>query len=431
MNIIGSSYWVVGDYEPALEYYQLSAKEAKAVNDMIGLSAAYHNLGEVYKKLGDYKKAINFLTASMEWDSKTGVNYAITLYNIGEAYHELEEFSSAADFYQEALTKALREEDTRTIAYTYIGLGKLRDRSRDYDGALAYFSKAEELWRSRGEIRSLIQTYQYFSDTYVHLGQPQKASDFLMKAIALAGQINATDLQVDNYERQSELAYESGDLRKSILTLRQRNKLRDSIYDENRSQQIARLQVAFENEARAIENQQLRATRALLDAQIRNQRLILVTISGGLVASGFLALIFFRQRKKISEVNELLRDKTDEIHLQKVEIEAQAGELKNLNQQLQDLNRRLEWRIEDRTQQLLYKNQKLAEYAHANAHQLRAPVASILGLIQLLERIDLPVDDKILVEKLQVCATELDRITKLINENLEQEEELIRQMQHG
>ena len=424
LNIKGSSFWVVGDYESALEHYQRAATTCNTINDEIGLSIAYHNIGEVHKKLGDYRKAIRFLKISLEWDKKNKVNYALTLYNIGEAHFERDDFEDALTYFEQALNRSIVELDVRATAFAYNGLGRFQQHAGNSDKALFYFKEAEELWKETGEIRSMIHTYQCISDTYLGLGDLTTAFSYIAKATALANSVHANDLQVDNYERQSNLYIAGGDYRKSIDFLKLRNRLSDSLYDINRSQQIARLQVAFETDARLIENEQLKAARALQDARIKAQSFLIIAISSGLLVSGFLAVVFFRQRKKIIVVNSLLRDKTDEINKQKEEIEYQASKMKDLNDELQNLNRSLETRIEERTHQLWWKNQKLADYAHTNSHKLRAPVASILGLIQLMSRIELPAQDKILLEKLHVCATDLDKITRDINQNLEQDPEL-------
>jgi tetratricopeptide (TPR) repeat protein/uncharacterized coiled-coil protein SlyX len=424
LNITGSSFWVVGDYESALDYYHLSARESGAIGDSVGISEAYHNMGEVYKKLGDYQKSIEFLNTSLEWDRTNNNNLDITLYNIGEAYYFLGNYSQASTYFEQALSKAINENDLRTLAYAYTGLGLIKHEKEEYYQALAYFTKAEKLWSDQGEIRSLIQTYQDFHDTFLILKQYQQAENYIDKAIKMAKEIKAPDLQISNYLREAELYSKQGNFEKSYQVLRRHNVLKDSLYNEKRSEQIARLQALFETEARDIENQQLKVTQSLLDAQIRTQSLLIVTVTGGLLAAGLLAYIFFRQRKRILDVNNLLRDKNKEIHEQKEEIEKQADELKSLNEQLQDLNRSLETKIDDRTRQLTWQNKKLAEYAHANAHQLRAPVASILGLLDLIERLQIPSEDQILIAHLQKCGKQLDQITREINRNLEQEEKL-------
>ena len=85
VDIMGSSYWVVGDYETAMKYYQLSAKESMLINDSASVSSVYHNMGEVYKKMGQYDKGIELLTTSIKWDVRNK-HTAISTYNIGEAY---------------------------------------------------------------------------------------------------------------------------------------------------------------------------------------------------------------------------------------------------------------------------------------------------------------------------------------------------------
>jgi tetratricopeptide (TPR) repeat protein len=425
LNITGSSYWVTGNYESALNYYHLSARESEKVKDIVGLSESYHNMGEVYKKLGDYTKAIAFLHTSMNWDKERKLHYDITLYNIGEAFYYLGDYDSASNYYDRALSLALKENDLRTIAYAYTGLGQIKFQDADYYQALAYYTKAEKLWKEQGELRSLVQTYQYFGDTFTALKQPVRALEYVNMGIVLADEINTPDLQITNYLNQSKLFVELGDLRKGLTALEKHVALKDTIYHEKRREEIARLQALFETGARDIENQQLKATHALQDAQIRTQRLMLVALTAALAASALMGYVLFRQRKRVAEVNNLLRDKTTEIQTQKEEIEHQSAELKHLNDQLQDLNKSLESKIEERTQRLTWQNQKLNEYAHANAHQLRAPVVSILGLLQLIERLDLPADDKVLIGQLQVCGRDLDRITRMIARNLE-EDELLR-----
>jgi tetratricopeptide (TPR) repeat protein len=419
LSVTGSSYWSEGNYESALDYYQLAARESGAVNDTTGLYEAYNNIGEVHKKLGDYPKAVEFLDKALSLQPKASTNYDLTLYNLGEAYYFMGRYSLAFDFFNQALSKAVAENDAHTLAYAYTGLGMLKAKDKEYFQALAYYTKAEAIWKELGQQRTLIQTYQDFADVYVSVGDLGQADRYLQQAVALATDIHAADLQMKNFQLLANLRQRQRQFESALAFINQYNTIRDSLYNEKRSQQIARLQTLFETEARDIENQQLKATQALLDAQIRTQQLLLATISAALVLMAFLAFIFFRQRKRIMQGNMLLQQKNVEIHTQKEAIERQSRELQSLNQQLQDLNRSLESKIEERTHQLTLKNEKLEKYAHANAHLLRAPVVSILGLLNLIERLSLSEADRTLVEHLQKCGRDLDRITREMGRALE------------
>ncbi len=421
LDVTGSSYWVIGDYESALKYYQLSAAESRLVRDSVGLSSIYHNIGEVYKKLGDYDKSIELLNQSLTMDAKANNHYGITLYNIGEAYMLKDDYGTASGYFKKSLERGLGNNEKRTIAYSYQGLGIIEYKKRNLKGALDYFTKAEKMWTAQGEFRSLIQTYKDFADVYIQLGNEQKAINYLDKAIAISAKIHAPDLQIINYKKLSDLLAAKGDYKRAFDVTQKYNALKDSVYNLKKSESIRRLQTEFETEAREAENQQLKAEQQLKNSLINSQRKLLYGTLISLVISALLVWFLFRQRKRISEANKMLSTKSAKIELQKNEIETQASTLQQLNEKLQNLNRNLEYRIEERTHQLIRQNQKLAAYAHANAHQLRAPVASILGLLTLLDRIELSEDDKDLVVYLQKCGKELDKITRDIGKDLEEE----------
>lgn len=114
----------------------------------------------------------------------------------------------------------------------------------------------------------------------------------------------------------------------------------------------------------------------------------------------------------------MIKEKSAEIEQQKNELELQAKAVASLNKELTELNKTLEDRINERTRQLLIQNQKLMEYAYFNAHKLRAPVSSILGLINLLDQ-RLENDTQTIITHLRTCGEQLDAITRQISSNIE------------
>jgi signal transduction histidine kinase len=116
----------------------------------------------------------------------------------------------------------------------------------------------------------------------------------------------------------------------------------------------------------------------------------------------------------------IVRSQNNEIEQQRIEIQEKSEELRALNESLRELNANLEQIVFNRTQELEIKNKKLEEYTFINAHKLRAPVATILGLIQLLDYKNLMENEKIL-DQLKKTATDLDTTTKDIRAKLEAE----------
>ena len=81
---------------------------------------------------------------------------------------------------------------------------------------------------------------------------------------------------------------------------------------------------------------------------------------------------------KIETQNELLLT-------QRKEIETINDELKRSNEKIRNINLNLENRVSERTNFLELQNKQLKEYAYINAHLLRGPMCSILGLVSLME----------------------------------------------
>lgn len=173
-----------------------------------------------------------------------------------------------------------------------------------------------------------------------------------------------------------------------------------------------------ETEAQERENDELRFETKAKEAELESRDLLIAAVSGSLIITGILAVILFRQRKEILRANKDLQIKNEEISFQKNAIESQAEALLILNDELLDLNKSLAGRIDERTKQIFHRDKKLAEYTFMNAHELRAPVASILGLINLFQHAG-HAEQKVILNYLKTCGEQLDSTIRAINRNLE------------
>lgn len=94
------------------------------------------------------------------------------------------------------------------------------------------------------------------------------------------------------------------------------------------------------------------------------------------------------------------------------EIKIQAREIERINQNLEAL-------VKERTLELEKKNTALEDAAFINAHKLRAPVAGILGLVNLLKKESLSEFGNDALEHLNISAQKLDEIVAEISATLE------------
>jgi signal transduction histidine kinase len=87
--------------------------------------------------------------------------------------------------------------------------------------------------------------------------------------------------------------------------------------------------------------------------------------------------------------------------------------------QIKDINENLEKIVHERTAELETKNKALEEAAFINAHKLRAPVASILGLVGLMKSTSSVEDLKQISTMIQDSTEKLDAIVSEITRTIE------------
>lgn len=136
---------------------------------------------------------------------------------------------------------------------------------------------------------------------------------------------------------------------------------------------------------------------------------------GVLIAFVAYAYVQYRERNLMKEKRELeekVAERTAEILKKNEEILAQTEEIKAINESL-------EKRVAERTFELERKNKALEDYAFINAHNLRAPVASLLGLINLLSHATTDSESKEIKEHMKSSAEKLDEVVRTITESIE------------
>ena len=102
-------------------------------------------------------------------------------------------------------------------------------------------------------------------------------------------------------------------------------------------------------------------------------------------------------------------------------VEQRTRELALTNDRLLHVNENLDILVKERSDKIEEQFNLMIRYAHMNSHDVRAPLARILGLIELI-KINKSVSDKDnLVDKLYKSGEELDVVVKKMNRLLEEQ----------
>lgn len=126
------------------------------------------------------------------------------------------------------------------------------------------------------------------------------------------------------------------------------------------------------------------------------------------------------QNEELIDIQEEISSQRDIVADQNFRLQEASQTIEKQNEEIRIRNENLEREIEERTRELIEYNQQLQQFAYISAHNLRAPVARILGLGQLLELSpeDTP-EKKEVYEKLILTTRELDHVVRDLNTILE------------
>jgi len=111
-----------------------------------------------------------------------------------------------------------------------------------------------------------------------------------------------------------------------------------------------------------------------------------------------------------------IQNKNEELRTSEEELLASGEELRQINENLNKV-------VLERTEALLHQNKILVEHAHVSAHKVRAPLARILGLSNLLAmELAMETKAKDLLTHLSTSAQELDDTLREVREGMDRAE---------
>ncbi|MDF3076365.1 MAG: Tetratricopeptide repeat protein [Sphingobacteriaceae bacterium] len=355
-NNIGVLYHDV-DYDKALEYFQksLELSERYGIQDLT--SGLYLNIGTIYQKKGNYNTALNFFKKSYDSFNRLGIAVGSIqcLQNMSIVYKDLRQLDKAESYAIQAIQKAKENDLNITVAGTNLTLSKIYIIEGKYDQA-----------------EQAIKEGRAYSDL---LKDEKLQYDFLYNAYTL-------EESRKNYHQ-------------ALQYLKEVYKTDSTNYNNNVSTRIALLQEQSKRRAQQQENLLLK------EKQKYSKILILSTIVGSALLVIVIVLLFRDVRKKA---------------LNNKQLTALNAEISSKKEDLDRINHNLEDIIDERTNDLRIKNKKLSDYSSHLSHQIRGPVATLKGLMNL-EREGL-IEKEEFVQQVEKCVNDIDDKILNINEML-------------
>ncbi|MEI8204629.1 MAG: tetratricopeptide repeat-containing sensor histidine kinase [Bacteroidota bacterium] len=334
LNYKGSIYSYMGLFEKAIDNYLNSLKLYEELHDAQGMALCYGNIGTLHSDQGSNAIALQYYSKAIKIFEELKDNKSLaSCYNgIGNIYIRNNNFEQAIEYYSKSENKYNEAEDKNGVSIckcniggVYLAMGassKVKSRAAiEYKKALEYFLKSLTAFKEIGNNYGLANAYNSIAYTLTAQGKYGEAIEYANKGLSIA--LGTKDLPMlkssydvlaianDSLQNYKE-AYKNQILFKLI---------NDSIFNSEKSRQIADMQVKYESGKKENENEILRQKNEIQQSAIQTQVYIRNTfIYFSIIVTLVVVFLVFRYYIK-QKANKLLSEKNDFINKQKDELE--------------------------------------------------------------------------------------------------------------
>ncbi|MDB5231002.1 MAG: hypothetical protein JWN76_1807 [Chitinophagaceae bacterium] len=236
------------DMKAALTCYYEVLSKAETNKDTLNQVMAMSGIGWVQKRMVDSKESLAwFLRAIQLAKNPVHRDKTIFLYiNTAVVYNTLENYDSANYYAKKGIVLARQANDLTDLANA-LGFyaGNMID-TKHFTEAEASLKEAVEVRKQLGNPYDLITDMETLAIYYADTHQPKKGIDLSLKAIDEAKKYDMPSKFPSLYEGLAKNYYMAGDFKKYGETMQLLADVKDSIYQQNSSHDLAEMKTRFE-----------------------------------------------------------------------------------------------------------------------------------------------------------------------------------------
>lgn len=402
LNTLALTHTFKAEYDKALEYNFQSLVLREKEGDRERIAIALVNIGLTHYKMGSFDLSLDYyLKAKKAYEEANSTPNVTLLINIGLCYNELSKFIEAQESLEGALKACGKDCDKNLILQAEFGLGNSLFAQKKVQAAETHFQSSYKISVALGEHRYQLENLLRLAKIALLNKNLPEARKYLDLVELIPERNDYREILKKLYRLEAEYHTGSSDYKQASYYLQKVNELSDSIFSERVISNLSRVQSQFaqrENLAIIAEKNSILALNEQVITQQRSMNVLLGVVVSLITA---LVIVVYLNYRKIRSVN---------------------AELASAKQIIEDHNKFLDHLVEEKTKELVDTNEQLVKvndeldnFIYKTSHDIRGPLASLKGMVNLAI-MDVK-DDKALgyLSKLDLTAEKLNMIlTRLL-----------------
>ena len=446
LSNLGEVYTLMGIYPEGLENLLHSISIKRKIKQRYGMTNTLNNISLVYMKLKDFEKARKFATEALSMPDSDGNDsekpYASN--NLGFINLYTNNLTEARNYFSLSISITEKHHDLSWHALALGGIGQVALNSNQVNEARDYFNKALKVYAKLNDKVGMSEIYHLISKIQAKKKNLDSAFYFLKLSEKSAASTGSRERRLDNYRLREDLYTQQGKYDSALYYKSKYVELHDSMFNESLMRTLSNIEIKVAEE----EAQRVVAAKDIVIQKKTFQTYLLIAI---LLVAFIFGLVLYRSYSVIKErtlellrskeeiilkaslleeanneiktKNEELEQQTEEIIAQRNNLSAAQQTIEIKNNELKEVNTLLEQKVQLRTHELNQaiedlreSNKELDHFIYRSSHDLKGPLARLLGLCNLgiIESKEPEAQDYF--EKVQITASEMNEmLRKLIN----------------
>ncbi len=344
-NYFGYLYGLEGNHFMAAQNYYKALGMAEKSKDEKRILDSKRNLTEAYINLNDLKKAFKFGQEALFLAKKRKDNNETlaSLSNLGIIYLNKKDFEKAKTHFSELQQLATKLKDKDFIAVSIYSLAKVEVELKNYEKAHVLFHDLLKYYEPQSI--NYASTQIDIAEVYVAQKNYQKAIPMILDAQKIIKKEGGESSLPTSYKLLYESYKAQGNKAEALKYHEKYMTLKDSLSTESTQSRIRSLQFEYDNTLK--ESQLQKQNIELLKEKTQKQQISQTRnlfLLGGVLALILASILFWNNRK---------------LNLKNRQIESQKTQIMLAQEQLENANQNLEYRVSQRTQELAFANNEI------------------------------------------------------------------------
>lgn len=348
--LAGRGYLRFEQYELAMYDLIRAADIYQYLQDTSALISCYIHMGDVFQLTGAFSQAKDYNERALLLAEKTETDslYGEIKFNIGVYHLAMGNYPAARVQLEEALQLSLIYQSGLETMNCLNRIGETLFRMNEFSRAENTLIQALEMAEELGDQKGMADSYSWLGALSLARNQFPKAKSFLESSTYISEKEVLNEQLLKNYHLYADLHMASGNFQEFSRYKDMAEQLREAIHSSQQREILIKQDILYQRQQMLHELALKELKVKAKDAEIivQNAKIQVAILIGILL----LVLAAFSYRQSVAK---------------------------------QQTNRQLEQLVSQRTEDLEEANAELDTFAYRTAHDIRGPVARLLGLCQL------------------------------------------------